>query len=82
MTTAGTAFCNKDFPRGGNTNAGREMNEVRPIDSPPEAGGTDRAASFRQHLTRRWAPTAEPILIVGDAMLDVNVFGTVEGISP
>lgn len=47
-----------------------------------EAGGTDRAASFRQYLTRRWTPTAEPILIVGDSMLDLYVFGTVERISP
>lgn len=58
------------------------MNEVRQVETAAEASGTDRAASFRQHLTRRWAPTAEPILIVGDAMLDVYVFGTVERISP
>jgi len=47
-----------------------------------DAGGVDRAASFRQHLTRRWAPTAEPVLIVGDSMLDLYVFGTVDRISP
>lgn len=46
------------------------------------ADGTDRAASFRQYLTKRWSPTAEPILIVGDSMLDIYVFGTVERISP
>ncbi len=58
------------------------MNEVRPADTAAEAGGTDRAASFRQYLTRHWAPTAEPILIVGDSMLDIYVFGTVDRISP
>ncbi|MDB5487692.1 MAG: hypothetical protein JWQ58_1407 [Reyranella sp.] len=46
------------------------------------ADGTDRAASFRQYLTKRWSPTAEPILVVGDSMLDIYVFGTVERISP
>lgn len=49
---------------------------------PTESGAADRAASFRQYLTRRWAPTAEPVLIVGDSMLDLYVFGTVERISP
>ncbi len=58
------------------------MKNGREAGAPTEAGGTDRAASFRQYLARRWAPTAEPILIVGDAMLDIYVFGTVERISP
>jgi D-beta-D-heptose 7-phosphate kinase/D-beta-D-heptose 1-phosphate adenosyltransferase len=42
----------------------------------------DRLFPFRHHLTRPWSPAGEPILVVGDAMLDVYVFGTVERISP
>ncbi len=50
--------------------------------SSDSAGSSDRAAAFRRHLTKRWSPAAEPVLIVGDSMLDIYVFGTVERISP
>lgn len=71
-----------DLPAGRDSDAGQGMNDRKAPGIPAEADGTDRAASFRQYLTRRWAPTAEPILIVGDSMLDIYVFGTVERISP
>jgi bifunctional ADP-heptose synthase (sugar kinase/adenylyltransferase) len=38
--------------------------------------------SFRHHLADRWAPQNVPILVVGDSMLDVYVFGSVERVSP
>jgi D-beta-D-heptose 7-phosphate kinase/D-beta-D-heptose 1-phosphate adenosyltransferase len=42
----------------------------------------DQPASFRQHLSKSWAPANAPVLVVGDSMLDVYVFGAVERISP
>jgi D-beta-D-heptose 7-phosphate kinase/D-beta-D-heptose 1-phosphate adenosyltransferase len=47
----------------------------------PSAGG-ERPRSFRHLLAHRWAPEAASVLVVGDAMLDVYVSGTVERISP
>jgi D-beta-D-heptose 7-phosphate kinase/D-beta-D-heptose 1-phosphate adenosyltransferase len=44
--------------------------------------GAGKLLSFRHHLARRWEKVAAPILVVGDAMLDVYVFGAVERISP
>lgn len=58
------------------------MTNGRKLGSPAVVNGSDRAASFRQYLTKRWAPTPKPILIVGDSMLDIYVFGTIERISP
>ncbi len=53
---------------------------------PGKQGGKPAIAgkllSFRHHLARRWDKVEAPILVVGDAMLDVYVFGAVERISP
>ncbi|MBV8191084.1 MAG: D-glycero-beta-D-manno-heptose 1-phosphate adenylyltransferase [Alphaproteobacteria bacterium] len=38
--------------------------------------------SFRHYLAQPWAPGDASILVVGDAMLDIYVSGTVERISP
>ncbi len=46
------------------------------------SGRNDRTAPIRRYLTKQWSPTTAPILIVGDSMLDIYVFGTVERISP
>jgi D-beta-D-heptose 7-phosphate kinase/D-beta-D-heptose 1-phosphate adenosyltransferase len=44
--------------------------------------GADHPRSFRHLLTRRWAPGTASVLVLGDAMLDVYVSGSVERISP
>lgn len=41
-----------------------------------------RPLSFRHHLAHAWAPRAASVLVLGDAMLDVHVSGSVERISP
>jgi hypothetical protein len=38
--------------------------------------------SYRHHLAHPWSPGGVPILVIGDSMLDVYVFGSVERISP
>lgn len=47
-----------------------------------EAGGRGQPVSFRHHLAHPWSPDGAPILVIGDSMLDVYVFGSVERISP
>src|SRR5690348_4020437 len=51
---------------------------------PPAGEGTGRGrpVSFRHHLTHPWAPAGAPVLVIGDSMLDVYVFGAVDRISP
>src|SRR5262249_11850963 len=45
-------------------------------------GGKGQFKSFRHHLSMPWSPAGAPVLVVGDAMLDIYVFGLVERISP
>jgi D-beta-D-heptose 7-phosphate kinase/D-beta-D-heptose 1-phosphate adenosyltransferase len=44
--------------------------------------GDDSVVPFRSHLSSPWSPGGAPILVVGDAILDVYVLGGVDRISP
>jgi D-beta-D-heptose 7-phosphate kinase/D-beta-D-heptose 1-phosphate adenosyltransferase len=46
------------------------------------AGTRAQPAPSRHHLSHPWTPAGAPVLVIGDSMLDVYVFGTVERISP
>lgn len=46
------------------------------------ATGKGSLLPFRHHLSAPWSAQGENILVVGDAMLDVYVLGTVDRISP
>ncbi|HTR87106.1 MAG TPA: D-glycero-beta-D-manno-heptose-7-phosphate kinase [Reyranella sp.] len=52
------------------------------VDGPISGTPSPISASLRHYLAQRWESPAAPILVVGDAMLDVYVFGAVERISP
>jgi D-beta-D-heptose 7-phosphate kinase/D-beta-D-heptose 1-phosphate adenosyltransferase len=48
----------------------------------PPVGSPAWPVSFREHLTGRWSPDRAHVLVVGDAMLDIYIEGTVDRISP
>lgn len=55
------------------------------VDVRRSAFGDERkeaAIPFRHHLSVPWAASGENILVIGDAMLDVYVLGSVDRISP
>jgi D-beta-D-heptose 7-phosphate kinase/D-beta-D-heptose 1-phosphate adenosyltransferase len=46
------------------------------------SAGTDTLLTFRHHLSAPWSAQGENVLVIGDAMLDVYVLGSVDRISP
>lgn len=67
--------------RGGEMGSERHHEGSAPTGAPANDRASRSTASFAQRLSP-WIATATPVLVIGDAMLDVSVFGSVDRISP
>lgn len=59
----------------------RHQQESVPAEAPSSDRSSRSTASFAPRLSP-WIEAASPILVIGDVMLDVSVFGSVDRISP
>jgi len=67
--------------QGGGMESERHHEGSIPTGAPANDRSSMSTASFAPRLSP-WIATGIPILVIGDAMLDVSVFGSVDRISP